>query len=566
MFSVYQRIILCYGLSFMGSLYSMYPGVSKSLPDHWNVSVKANNQLCVASQSNTSMSFSQDQISSFVFSMSAEQQARVLHNSDSVDSMTCLIEHIIRHDIHHATFSPTSIPAHSAQKPDFMEVRDRVRGLISAMPHQMVIPTVTIDRKTLGYRAAQMQGNISELEFEKFKILTDINSVSEIFRTTIWRGWVQQMEQCIRIIDKLLQQEITSQLHKIRTGRLCDAEAVVAAIAARWPYNAGIVCIADEHRRIQEYIDNVGFHELKAAKALLAQRSDYQHKVAAQKAALARQKELERQQALAKQQELERQKRQEIELAAQKQAAESALRTVLPQGMQHEIIDVLASSTNHTVVAQKLDTKIQEVLQQAELHHLVVHPELDWRLQAALRALPESVNAEDFTFHLATVEHLVNDMRMQAVSEHKSLIERSPALLAQAVNKYFECLAPTETELALIVDLARYVSDATVGTEYLSAEVREQRIAQFWHTIDSLSFDNLSKLNAEQIIDSAVYIAARATYVVGAYAAISIIKKRFIKVFDSVIGANPALITNEGAVLSKKRRRKPGNWFKHLMA
>ncbi len=475
--------------------------------------------------------------------------------------MAQLIEHIVRHNITPANTasSPTGASAHSAQKPDFMEVRDRMRMLAGTMSHRMAIPKVTIDRKILEYKAAQVRGNVNRLEFEKREIQREIDSIPYMLQKTIWRGWVQHMEYRIRIIDGLLKQEITAQLNTIRTGRLSDAEAAVAEIAARWPYTVEVVTTVEEMQRIEAYIKQVGFHELQAAKDLIALRPDYQRKVVEQKAELARQQEL------VKQQEAEQQRQQEMEMQRQKEA-EAAMQSVLPQGMQHEMIDVLGSSKTHDAVVQKLDAKIQDVLRQAELHDVLVHPELDWRLQSALKALPKSVNVEDFTFQLATIEHLVNDIHMQAAPGHKSLIERSPELLARAAHKYFEYLAPTETELALVVDLARYVSDVTTGTEYLSAEACEQRIAQFWQAIDSLSWKNISEVAAEQVIDSAAYVAARITYVLGARAAVGVVKdlkfvsaaapraaalfaERFVKVFDSVIGANPALVTNEGVVV-----------------
>ncbi len=341
-------------------------------------------------------------------------------------------------------------------------------------------------------------------------------------------------------LNELLDEQITGILAALKEGTTAEARAAMRELEGECQLHA----LRSQIGLIEPKISDA---YVQVARDLASQRPDYKEIMASPNSTEAE---------LAQQQELER-----------PQVTQAIFQAILPQGMQNEIIETLEKNTNHTAVAQQLDTKVQEVLRQAQEHNLLIHPELDWRLQSALKALPESVNAKDFTFNLATVEHLVNDIQLQsASSEQATLIERSPELLAQAVSKYFEYLAPTETELALVVDLARYVSDVTTGTEYLSAEVREQRIAQFWKAIDSLSFDNLSQVTAEQVIDSAAYFAARATYVVGARAAIAVIKnlkyvgaaapraaalfaERFVKVFDSVISTNPVLITNEGAVV-----------------
>lgn len=573
-----KKIILFLLLGMTGGLQamsSMPMPKTVELPNIWSVSFENSTCYIFAPQAHTPMIFSMDQINHIVASMNSDQQALIMYGS-TTDGMTQLIKYITDHSITPANVSSlSSSSSSSSSMPDFMRVRDRMRALADTMSHRMAVPKTTIHGKCLEYRAMQMSGDISKLQFEKRVIQTEIGDVPSLFLNTIWgwTGWVESMKHRIRVIDFLLNQEITQQLHTIQTGKLCDAEAVVSAILARWPYNQ-VITSRDEHLRVQEYINKVGFDEWQVAQNLIAKRPDYQKKIADQKAELARQQELKKQQEIAKQQEaelvpkqeLEKQKQKEAELASQKQTAASMFKSILPQGMQHEIIDVLGNSKNHAAVAQQLDAKVQDVLRQAELNNVLIHPELDWRLQAALKSLPKSVNAKEFTFHLATVEHLVNDIQLQVASEQKSLIERSPSLLAQAVTKYFEYLSPTEMELSLIVDLARYVSDTTTGTEYLSAEVRKQRIAQFWQVIDSLSFDSLSSITAEQVIDSASYVAARATYVMGARAALSVVKnlkhvgagaargaalfaERFVKAFDSVIGANPVLITNEGTVV-----------------
>lgn len=569
MWCAYKRILLFSTMVFSGGLYSMQSMMMpklESLPEAWSVSVQNDTWYITAPQSNTAMVFSMDQISSIISSMNADQRSLVLYGN-TVDGMTQLIKYITDHSITSANISSlsssflSSSSSSSSSMPDFMRVRDRMRALAGTMSHGMAIPKVTIHQKILEYKAAQMRGDISRLEFEKRQIQTDIRDVPWLFRETIWSwtGWVQQMEQRIRIIDTLLAQEITAELNTIRTGKLGDAEAVVAKIAARWPYSVGIISTVQEHQKIQEYINKVGFNELRAAKNLIALRPDYQKKIADQKAELARQQEV------AKQQALEQEHQKELEIQRQKEAA-AAMQTVLPKGMQHEIIDVLGSNRTQEAVAQQLDTKVQEVIRQAELHNVLIHPELDWRLQAALKSLPKSVDAQDFTFKLATIEHLVNDIHMQASPNQKSLIERSPELLARAVNKYFEYLAPTETELALVVDAARYVSDMTTGSEYLSAEVRKQRIDQFWKAVDNLSLSNLSGVTAKQVVDSVAYVAARATYMLGARMAMPVIKNlkhiaaaapraatvfadRIIKAFDSIIHASPALITADGTVI-----------------
>ena len=567
------------------------------------------------------MVFSQQQIESIMAeiaaSMNHDPQA-LLTNASGNESMIQIVNYIAEHSI-----TPNNLSSHLAnrQLPEQNNVQyryegamNRMRQLVHNRSHGIIVSQVSFNRKILSYRHMQKMGNVSKLEFERREIERNMG----LFHDT-------RLEKQLNVINNILKTDITHKLNVVRTGSLQDAQAVIAELKAHWPYSKSIVTSIQERQAIQAYLDKVGFNELQAAQNLLELRSDY-YRMLADKIYNGESVTLR---------EAELAKKAYDQMAYKQMAQQRELRIkelnnnpdLLPQykdflikhpgelkhipvdgkivsadefrewcdntqqlDQQHNIaskIDFTQSvqshitkafneckyEPGHTQITQKLDETVDAVLAKAALHNCVVHPEVDWRLQAALKALPKSVDVKDFTFQVATVEHLLHDIHAitaQAAHKDLTLAQRSPELLTRSIGKYFEYLAPTENEISFIGDLARYISDATIGTDYLSAEVREHRIAQFWDTVNNISIENLSNVSAEQVIDTMTYVAARATYAWGASATVSVVKNlknvgavaarstaqgaavfadRFVKVFDSVIAANPAIITNEGTVI-----------------
>jgi len=136
-----------------------------------------------------------------------------------------------------------------------------------------------------------------------------------------------------------------------------------------------------------------------------------------------------------------------------------------------------------------------------------------------------------------------------------SILERSPQLLGRAIAKYFEYLAPTETEIALMIDLAKYTCDAVTGSHYLPQEMRAQRMQQFWDRLNTLS-----ETTTEDVVDNCMYVAARISWKLGVPKVIGLLKnlkgasdhlaERFIRHFDQVIQDNPIMITPEGELVA----------------
>lgn len=239
------------------------------------------------------------------------------------------------------------------------------------------------------------------------------------------------------------------------------------------------------------------------------------------------------------------------------------------QVMQSDFITTLNKSANNSELLSSIDAQTKAALAHAAASGYVIPNPVEWQLKSSQQILSSTDNAHEFVFHLATVEHLSNDIQVQVAQtkgETLAIFDRSSTVLAHAMGKYLDYLSPTEGEISFIIDLARYVSDVTIGTEYLSAEVCDQRIAQFWNMVDALSFEKLSNLSVEQFIDNVAYVAARATYVAGARATIALIKnvesvgevfyhgaravaRRFMRMFDSVISNNPSIITDDGSII-----------------
>jgi hypothetical protein len=232
----------------------------------------------------------------------------------------------------------------------------------------------------------------------------------------------------------------------------------------------------------------------------------------------------------------------------------------------NNVISCLYSTKNNGELQSHLNDQIQNTLINANAKGYVVPELVEWQLQSSLNLLSNIENPKEFAFHLATIEHLSHDITIQAAHAAKSdipIIERSSKLFAQAITSYLNYLSPTENEISLIIDCARYISDVTIGTEYLSTEVCNQRINQFWQTINNINWQQVSQITAEQVIDSVAYIAARATYALGVPEAVSVIKnvfdavekasyfaQRYIKQFDQVLQDNPIIITQEGTVIA----------------
>jgi hypothetical protein len=129
--------------------------------------------------------------------------------------------------------------------------------------------------------------------------------------------------------------------------------------------------------------------------------------------------------------------------------------------------------------------------------------------------LPQSHDAKDFTFYLATLNHLLTEIQRQAILEvhqEQAIFQASPSLLARAIKKYCESLNPitqTENQVSFLIQVARFVCDLTLGDCYLTEEEHFARIKSYVDGLSAFSYENLSKLTEENWADFAGAIGSR---------------------------------------------------------
>ncbi len=480
------------------------------------------------------MTLSMSQIGEIVNSMPDDARAVFLEKRD--------IKQLIAYMYKSGAISPQMLQvrpnsSQSTQGPRHFEYEDKMRHMRELAGHhhserapQQAVPFLVnpqdVHQLVLDgqYSTILKETDPNYIEYCKLQIAGEKGVLQEklakLEEQSKHAGWFKNVEyekQQIATLKKILEKDITDFFHKIKHDSSLEvAKHLVKNMQNRY-----------EHGLLSKGI-------FEAAQKLLHARQDYQ-------------------------QELRR-------IAYEKK---KAILQELKIDAQSCILNSLEQSNDHKAVAAGIWQTVDRVYTTAYKHNYDIHPEVDFQIINSLSELEVSTNPQEFTYHIATIDHLLHDIQNQtanALDQHPTILERSPELLARGVQKYFEYLAPTESELSFICDLACYVSDVTIGTEYLAPEVYEQRIQQFWNTIDNISFENLSQLSAEHVLDATMYVAARASWAWGATRALPLLKHlktvssstarvsavfadKFIKVFDNVIGNSPAIINADGTVI-----------------
>ncbi len=251
---------------------------------------------------------------------------------------------------------------------------------------------------------------------------------------------------------------------------------------------------------------------------------------------------------------------------------------------QSMIIEALAKSTNHKEVSEQLATTCDLVFYNAFQHGHQVDLGIHEQMHFSLGRLAQAPTPEVFTFHLATVGHVLNNVQEQTALKaglSPSLFERSPKLLARFVKSYFERLNPitqvsdclsaianTRHYLSLIIKAAEFVTDITVGKLYMSNAAYSYQKSQSWNALVELS-KKMEQLEAEQVIDLVASLAADMTYGFGISKTFSYLKEidavgkttrqaarvanKFKQGLDGVLAERPILITAEGIAIQAPR-------------
>jgi hypothetical protein len=236
---------------------------------------------------------------------------------------------------------------------------------------------------------------------------------------------------------------------------------------------------------------------------------------------------------------------------------------------QPTIIEALSASINHQTVTDTLATTRNIIFDNASQYGLVIRPEVLHQVQWSLNALSQAPNPEAFTFHLATIEHMLHDVQKQTAAKANlppSLVERSPELIARFVRQYFQKLNPAtqlSDSLSFVVHGARYIADVTIGKLYLTETAYKERTDQFWESVEALR--HLNQLEAEQWVDVVSHLAADMTYSFGIGKTVRYLKEidaigkakrqatsvvnQLKKGLDAVLAERPIVITTEGIAI-----------------
>jgi len=353
-------------------------------------------------------------------------------------------------------------------------------------------------------------------------------AILQFFASFITDKKTEEANQCYQLaeqVEHLSALYTTQLLFLVMNGDLNAAEAAAYTIATR-------TMSAHSMRHID-------FNAAAAAKEILESRPDHQNKIKAQR--LTREKQVN-------------------------------------YNVRKHALQALNVSADRATFADNLNKIVDTVYDNAQALDYEIHPEIGAQINDSLDLLATTDNVHEFMFSLATIDHLLCDTQKQLAREkgvyRSNALEHTSELLVRAVHKYWQDLSPTETEVSLVCDLAKYISDVTTGTHYLSQEVINQRVQQFWDMINSISLRNISKLTAEDVVDGAMYIAARITWFTGIDKGIKVAKNlkhagqlgkhaaafagKLLDKFNVVIGAHPAIITADGAVVVQASAAEAG--------
>lgn len=292
----------------------------------------------------------------------------------------------------------------------------------------------------------------------------------------------------------------------------------------------------------------------------------------------------------------------------------------VPMDVQNITADILNNSKDYHTFAGGLEDIARQVLGNASLCNLEHVADIKESIDQSLDIIRAPKNDVEFVFHVATVEHVLNDLQTQSeivVEGQPTLWERTPDLLVQAVTTFILRINPVEqvrdwgslaktgldllgqgigalgdaalhplttaekmycgTEKAceFIVNIARFTSDSVHDTYHLTPEERSQRMTEYWQNAQAIYTAIEPYLTAENFVDvtatiAADVIAGKGFYYLYRYAkdlhVLGKMHKHAIKMakslkrgIDTHLADNPVVITAEGIVLKMSSDMKDFN-------
>jgi hypothetical protein len=269
--------------------------------------------------------------------------------------------------------------------------------------------------------------------------------------------------------------------------------------------------------------------------------------------------------------------------------------TFIPIAVQQCSINILNNCYDYESVATQFNEITQHVIHNANAYNLAYIDTLELHIHNALDNIKNPINEAEFVFNVATVDYLLSTIQQQAhdkATAQKTILERSPELLARALTKFITHLNPitqvtsiydliksaaqltgkaiahpintlhdaqtiTSHACTFLVNTAYLVTDITLGKLYLSPEEYQQRCNHAWKQCENVT--------AENIVDLAATVAADIVFFRGFTGALAYLKELDVvsksgnyaatvaqkcrKAVDKHLQNKPIIVTTEGVAL-----------------
>jgi|GEM_PF-3423133 len=166
--------------------------------------------------------------------------------------------------------------------------------------------------------------------------------------------------------------------------------------------------------------------------------------------------------------------------------------------VQDKIIHSLETAPNVEVLSTQLSTLANQVF--AHYSNLDIYSTVvEDLVNESIQIIKTTDNPHTMIMHIIMVNHALSDLQ-DIVQQRPSLLERSPKLILQAACTFAVRCNPIGQTLATMefwAGMAHFGWDVSVGRLYQSPDVYQARKDNFSKSINALSFEKLSQLDAE---------------------------------------------------------------------
>src|SRR5581483_1936707 len=234
------------------------------------------------------------------------------------------------------------------------------------------------------------------------------------------------------------------------------------------------------------------------------------------------------------------------------------------------IIHALNTSDNQFILANQLDFLMQDLFDNALMHNISVHTDLEICIEATINTIRYATNPYQCAFNAAFINHIAYEIEDRIAKNDLKITQKKQNmnLFSRALEQFITRLNPVtqiKNSCEFLVDAACFIADITLGKLYLTKEQYQLRKDNFWSTIDSLSPSKLKLLSNEQLVDLVAHCAADCVFSFGIFKVanyvknmqriskinqrISTITQQLTHVVDGALNEKPILITSEGVII-----------------